>query len=81
MDFARKVQDLVHQRGVNALIEVSFGRRYARIYKIWGSQHVCWGWVDMTDGEIKRGGWKAPDTRVKASHGNIFAPDVLKYIE
>lgn len=78
-DFAQKVQALP-EMPANVKILVSYGRRYARIYKEWGSQNLCWGWVDKSTGDILRGGWKAPDTRVKAHRGNIRDADVLSKI-
>lgn len=59
-----------------AKIQVSYGRRYARIYKEWGGQKLCWGWVDKTNGDIRRGGWKSPDMRVPP-RGKITDPGVI----
>ena len=74
-NFAQKVQELVDAAGVTASVRVSFARRYARIYKEWGHQNICWGWVDMTNGDIRRGGWKAPDMRTPA-RGKVTDPDI-----
>lgn len=60
----------------DAYIQVSYGRRYARVFKAWGGQSLCWGWVDMTNGDIRRGGWKAPDMRVPA-RGKITDQDIM----
>lgn len=76
-NFAQKVQGLVDAAGVEARVCVSFGRRYARIYKEWGNQSICWGWVDMTNGDIRRGGWKAPDMRAPA-RGKITDAGIIR---
>lgn len=77
--FAQGVQ---HLKGMpsGAVVKVSYGRRYARIYKEWGGQSLCWGFVDKTNGDIRRGGWKAPDMRVPA-RGKITDPDIMKTMQ
>jgi hypothetical protein len=74
-NFAQKVQCLPGMPK-DAVVKVSFGRRNARIYKEWGGQKHCWGWVDMTDGTIRRGGWKSPDMRVPG-RGKITDPGII----
>lgn len=78
-DFAQKVQCLPGMPG-DAIVNVSFGRRYARIYKVWGGQSLCWGWVDMTNGDIRRGGWKSPDMRVPP-RGRITDVDIMSSMQ
>ncbi len=75
-EFAQAVQRLPGMPK-GAKINVSYGRRYARIYKEWGGQSMCWGWVDKTNGDILRGGWKKPDTRVPP-RGKITDPGIMK---
>lgn len=77
--FALEVQHLPGMPS-DAIINVSFGRRYARIYKVWGGQSSCWGWVDMTDGTIRRGSWKSPDMRVPP-RGKITDPGIISSMQ
>lgn len=74
-EFSQLVQQLVGMPK-DAVVKVSYGRRYARIYKEWGHQSLCWGFVDKTNGDIRRGGWKSPDMRVPP-RGKITDPDIM----
>lgn len=78
-NFAQKVLLLIEAQNLTggSKVHVTFGRRNARIVHVWGGQHQCWGWVDMTDGTIRRGSWKSPDMRVPG-RGKITDPDIMK---
>lgn len=77
-NFAQKVQCLVDAENLvgGSQVLVNFGRRYARLVHIWGQHQSCWGWVDMTDGSIRRGPWKSPDMRVPP-RGKITDPCIM----
>jgi hypothetical protein len=52
------------------------GRKYARIV-IEGTQRSCFGFIDMTNGDIlKSAGWKAPAKNF--SRGNLFDKESWK---
>jgi hypothetical protein len=75
--FAQGVQKIVDKQKLTggAKIEVSYGRRYAKIIKHWGGQIMSWGYVDRTNGDVRRGSWKGPDMRVPP-HGSLHAKDM-----
>tara|TARA_Y100000310_G_C20571700_1_gene758381 strand:- start:286 stop:642 length:357 start_codon:yes stop_codon:yes gene_type:complete len=65
-------------------ITVDYGNKYARIVKndgLNGGRSVH-SFVNMSNGDILKGSWKAPIRTKKglAVRGNIFAPDVSRYV-
>lgn len=80
-NFAQKVTGIVEAQKLTggSKIEVQFRVRFAKIIHHWGGQTTSWGWVDMNNGDVRRGSWKAPDMRVPP-HTNIRAKDLMERI-
>lgn len=56
-------------------IEISTGKRFARIIKKDGSSIGAYGFIDLKNGDLlKAASWKAPALHAR---GNIFADDML----
>jgi hypothetical protein len=56
-------------------IEISMGKRFARIIKKDGSSTSAYGFIDLTNGDLlKAASWKAPAIHAR---GNIFAENML----
>jgi hypothetical protein len=56
-------------------IEISTGKRFARIIKKDGSSISAYGFIDLQNGDLlKAASWKAPAMHAR---GNIFADDML----
>lgn len=56
-------------------IEISIGKRFARIIKKDGSHTNAYGFIDLKNGDLlKAASWKAPAMHAR---GNIFADDML----
>lgn len=56
-------------------IEISIGKRFARIIKKDGSSTSAYGFIDLKNGDLlKAASWKAPALHAR---GNIFADDML----
>ena len=65
-------------------IKLELKQKYAKIIKVDGlngGQSVH-SFVDLSNGNILKGNWKAPIRTKKglAVRGNIFAPDVSRYV-
>jgi hypothetical protein len=62
-------------RALPPSIEISTGKRFARIIKKSGSSIDAYGFIDLKNGDLlKAASWKAPAMHAR---GNIFADDML----
>ena len=56
-------------------VEISTGKRFARIIKKDGSSVFAYGFIDLSNGDLlKAASWKAPAMHAR---GNIFNQDIL----
>jgi len=56
-------------------VEISMGKRFARIIKKDGSNASAYGFIDLSNGDLlKAASWKAPAMHAR---GNIFNQDAL----
>jgi len=56
-------------------VEISIGKRFARIIKKDGSNVSAYGFIDLSNGDLlKAASWKAPAMHAR---GNIFNQDML----
>lgn len=56
-------------------VEISTGKRFARIITKDGSSTSAYGFIDLTNGDLlKAASWKAPAMHAR---GNIFAENML----
>lgn len=61
----------------NHTISFEIGRKYARLITSTHGQRSCYGFVDMTNGDLmKSASWKAPAKNF--ARGNIFSAEPLK---
>lgn len=76
-EFTTGVQRIIDKANLigGCKVEVKFKKRFAHITKYWGGQTMSWGWIDKTNGDIRRGSWKGPDMRVPP-HGSLHAADM-----
>lgn len=72
--YVEGIQGLIRRANVDAKVFVSFGRRYVKVFKAWGSQHLVHSFVDRANGNVlKAESWRKPV--LKSPRSNVFDKD------
>ena len=72
--FFRGIEQLASNDPETVRYEMDVGPRYIRVVRVYNDRRSLHCFVDRTNGEILRGGWKQP-RHTRRSRGNIFNAD------
>jgi hypothetical protein len=72
--FFRGIEQLASNDPETVRLEMDVGPRYIRVVRVYNDRRSLHCFVDRTNGEILRGGWKQP-RHTRRSRGNIFNAD------
>ena|SRR6516164_8069146 len=72
--FFQGLEQLASNDPETVRLEMDVGPRYIRVVRVYNDRRSLHCFVDRTNGEILRGGWKQP-RHTRRSRGNIFNAD------